>query len=179
MKTKTKIAALSGGLLIGLATLVPLTSYATDVNITATVNAAITLDTASGFTVSGNAGAVMDTGRITAIVKANTKYNIGLKTATAETAMKATGINDSIPAGTNVTANTSAWGIKAKTGPGDNDNATTYTKITASNQNLFTSTGKSADTGDTIKFAVGISTSPNITAGDYSISLTVTASAAS
>lgn len=182
MKTKVKAMALLGGTLAGLASMLPLTSYAianpSDVTITATVNPAISLDAASGFSVTGDAGEVMN-GIISATVKANTQHTISFKVADSRTSTAMTDPNvtgDSIPASANVVANNNAWGIKAKTGAADSANADVYTEITKNNQVLYTSTGNS-DGSTPIKFAVGISTSQSISAGSYSIDLTVTAAA--
>ncbi len=180
MKNKIKLAMLSGGVLAAIASFVPLTSYAEDVSISAVVNTSITIDAnaTSGVSVSGNAGDTMENGVITTKVTSNTKYTISLKTKTTQTAMVGANTGAEIPAGTNIAANNSAWGVKKKTGAADANNESTYTALTSTNQTFFTSVSKSADAGDTIKFPVGISTSANQTADTYSVDITITAAAA-
>lgn len=177
MKHKVRLAMVTGGALAALASLVPLTSYAEDINISATVKSSITIDAnaTSGLNVSGNAGEAMESGMITTKVTSNAKYVINLKTKTTQTAMVGANSNDTIPAGTNVTVNNSAWGVKKKTGTADSANESGYTALESTDKTFFTSTSKSADNGDTIKFPVGISTRANQTADTYSVDITITA----
>lgn len=181
MKQRAKFAVRASLAMATLASIFPLTAYAatknTNLTLTATVNPSISIDAASGFSITGEAGSVMN-GVISASVTANTKYTLGLKVkdGSASTAMVSE-VGESIPASSSVIANTSAWGVKKKTGPGDLDNATDYSEVTMLNTNFFTSTGNS-DGRTPIKFQVGISTAPNIAAGSYSVNLTLTAAPA-
>lgn len=181
MKNQVKVALLAGGILVSLASLVPLTTYAADpveatddVTITAIVNPSISIDTAEGFTVKGDSGKVLS-GNILATVKSNTKYTITIKPATSQTAMVATESSDTIPASADVRENNRAWAIKSKSSNGIDGN---YVAIdTTAGQTLFTSAGTNDGTTP-LQFAVGISTDQSITSGTYSIDLTVVAAAA-
>ena len=167
--------------MVALASIFPLTAYAatstSSVSISATVNPSISIDAASGLSLTGEAGAIMD-GVISATITANTKYTIGLKVkdGSPSTAMVSEA-GDTIPASSAIIANTNAWGVKKKTGPGDSDNADAYSEVTMTNANFFTSEGKS-DGRTPVKFQVGISTAPSISAGSYSVNLTITAAPA-
>lgn len=179
MKTSLKLAILAGGALACSGALVPLTSYAADnpstIELSAKVLPTITLDSASGFTVQGDAGAVM-IGTVSTTVTSNTRYTIGFKVADSSTTtdMTSASTSDVIPAGTNVVENNSAWGIKTKTGAGDDQNAANYTAVTKTSQTFYTSS--STANAATVNFKVGISTKKSQTAGSYSVDLTVTAS---
>lgn len=170
-KTKVMLAA---GVLAGLASLAPMTTYAVTnpatATVTAVINPHITIDAANGGSTQGDAGNVLTTS-ISATITSNAKYTIAVKTATSETAMKAEGVTEGIPASANVAKNTSAWAIKAK-----NDDGTdgAYTAMKATDTTLYTSNA-GAVSGAKTDFTVGISTAPSITAGSYSVNLVITA----
>ena len=172
---KTKAVLVAGGVLAGLASLVPMTTYAIDnpatATVTAKINPYITIDAASGGSTQGDAGKILTTS-ISATVTTNSKYTIAVKTATSETAMKAEGVTEGIPASANVAENVSAWAIKAKNADGTEDDV--YTAMKATDTTLYTSNAGAVSAAKT-DFTVGISTAPSITAGSYSVNLIITA----
>lgn len=177
MKNQVKVALLAGGVLVSLASFIPLTTYAVDnpadVTITAVVNPAITLDAAEGFSVKGDSGEIL-TGKVKATVRSNTKYTVSFKTATSETSMIAEDSPEVIPASADVRKNNDAWAIRSKLADGTDSD---YVAIDSVGKTLFTSNGTNDGTAP-LQFEVGISTHQSITAGSYSVDLTVTAAAA-
>ncbi len=181
MKNRVKAALLGGGALVGLASLVPLTTYADNpdtLTVTAIVNPVIQLDLsigAEGVNMSGEAGEVLEPGIIGAKVTANTRYNIDFKTTSSDTDMKGATSGGVIPAlkeGAEFVEGVNAWAMR-----GPNTPANTYVRIGNTGTTLFTSEG--TDDGSTIhNFEFWISTNQNLAADSYSINLTVTASPA-
>ena len=174
---KTKAVLVAGGVLAGLASLVPMTTYAVtnpaSATVTAIINPHISIDAVAGNGdegVKGDAGSILETS-ISATITSNAKYTIAVKTATSETAMKAEGVTEGIPASANVAKNVSAWAIKEKNADGT-DGA--YVQMKATDTTLYTSNAGAVSSKQTV-FAVGISTAPSITAGKYSVALTITA----
>lgn len=180
MKTKTKAAVLVTGLIAGVGAAIPFSAYAVgettkSTNIGVTVSPSITIDAATGSTVTADTG--ITEGDINVRITANKKYKIQLSATTAaDVNMHATGITETIPATNTVVAGTSGWGIKKKTTAGSSTDATSYSAITTTPQDFYTSTaGTGASSAESI-FKFGVAVSPSLPAGTYVSNITVTAS---
>ena len=168
-----KALVATGLLAAALVTLLPLSSYAADsATTTVTVNVAkvIRLDAASGGDTIDLVANQVSTGNISAKVYSTMPYTISLSAASAaKTALQhATSPDYSIPASSNVTAGTNAWGIKKS---GD----TGYTAISTTPTVFYTGTAATPAVGTTTNFEVGISLGGNLAAGTYSTDVTVLA----
>lgn len=181
MKNRVKFALVAGGVLAGLASFVPLTTYAECENkgengscsltVTAIVSPSMTLDLVTGkdgVNMTGSAGEILTPGKIGAKVTSNTKYHINFKTKTNETAMIGTNGNaKSIQASTDIRAGNDAWAMRRSS-------TEAWQAITAEGVNLYTSEGTDDGTTEHL-FDFGISTSQSLPADTYSVDLVVTA----
>ena len=179
MKKTTKLGIIAGGLVVGLSSLAPLTTYAATgtSTVTVTVDPTITLDSVTNASVTAKPTTVEET-TFSAKVITNKKYTISL-TAT-NPALSASGITDTIPAASTLTAGTNGWGVKKK-GSNTTSNTTddsAYSAITSTlnaNSVFYTAASGTVAAGVTTTFTGGVAVSPTITAGSYSTQLTVTA----
>lgn len=181
MEGKIKKLLIASGVTIGAAVaMMPLTSYASYKELTATPPSAggstnvsvnikdyISLDAASAddtIFVSSNA---VGTGKISASVSSVRDYTISLKAKSNPSLVNADKTY-SISAGTNVQAGRTAWGIKKQ-------NASTYSALSTTSQIYYTGAG--AGEGNSIKtdFEVGVSVDANVPSGDYSTEIEVLA----
>lgn len=180
MKNQVKLGLVAGGILAGIASLAPLTTYAatTDTKtstVTVTVSPVLTLDSATNASLTADSARVVDT-TFSAKVTANKGYTISLHTPTS-TALKSTttGVTDTIPTAAALTAGTNGWGIKKKSADNSTTDATGYTALTTSPVQFYKATSGTAAAGATTTFTVGVAIAPTLTAGSYTTNLTVTA----
>lgn len=127
----------------------------------------ISLDAASaGDTIPVTATEVGE-GKITATVSSTADYTISLSAANPNL-VKSDDSTKVIPAGTNVTAGNSAWGVQK-------DGETTYTALTPTAVQFYEGTGQSGATPVTTEFKVGVSVDATVPEGLYSTEVTVLA----
>lgn len=178
MEKIVKKLFIAGSLLVGAAvSFMSLTTYAVSAEGSAATNGvssnttfSLKVDnvlTLSNVTANVNIAAsptAIKTGTLSATVTSNGKYNLSL--SAADTLKSSAG--DSIPAVAPV-AQQNGWGIRLGT-------SGSYSVINNTAKTLFTST-TSAPSGTATAFEVGVSVAPSLPAGDYSTTVTVTASA--
>lgn len=175
-----KLLVVSGVIASAAVALVPMTSYASYKELTATppstagstkvsvnINDYISLDAASaGDTILVSSNEV-GTGKISASVSSTRDYTISLKAKTNPSLVN-TDQTYSISAGSNVQAGRTAWGIKKQ-------NASTYSALSTTSQIFYTGTGTGEDNSIQTDFEVGVSVDENVPSGDYSTEIEVLA----
>lgn len=180
MKTKTKAAVLATGLIASVGVLLPLSAHAVgettkNTSVSVTVNPSISIDAATGDTVTADTG--VQKGNINVTITANKAYTIKLSATTAaDVNMHAEGITETIPTTSNVVAGTNGWGIKKKPTAGSATDATTYSAITTTPTTFYTSTAGTGSSNVKSVFEFGVAVSPSLPAGTYVSNITVTAS---
>ncbi len=128
------------------------------------------------------------TGLVTGI-QSSVPYQISIS-SDSPSLVHETNTAETIPASTNVQAGTRAWAIRKNvlksgstgtTGPSDYDVAEAWTAVTSSPEVFQTGPATRDVTEDfvQVRFAVGISTNGNLTPGNYSGDVTITAAAQS
>ncbi len=127
----------------------------------------ISLDAASaGDTIDVSADAP-GKGKITATVSSTADYTISLSAANPNL-VKTDDTSKTIPAGTNIAVNNSAWGVK-KYGASD------YTALTTSPIQFYEGTAATGAAPQTTEFEVGVSVDASVPVGTYSTEVTVLA----
>lgn len=179
MKTNTKAAVLAAGLIAGVSAALPLSAYAVSATpqptVSVTVNPTISIDAATGGSVTADNS--IKPGNINVTITANKAYKIQLSATTAaDVNLHVDGITENIPATNNVVAGTSGWGIKKKPTTGSDTNASTYSAITTSPVDFYTSSAGTGNGSVTSTFEFGVAVSPSLPAGTYTSNITVTAS---
>ena len=111
-------------------------------------------------------------GEISATISANTTYAIQLSASKTSLTNSASSdgptSTNSIPASSNVTPKTNAWGIL-------NQDNSTYSAITTNPTTYYNTESTNEDSSRTHTFTLGVSVSPTLPAGEYSTTVTITA----
>lgn len=181
MERKIKqLLLVTGSVLSAAVALVPMSSYAaysdfdqspdTSGNTAVKVNVlnSISLDAASAGSTVNVSPETVGTGTISASVSSTAAYTISLKAVSNANLVNKSNSSATIPAGTNVRAGNSAWGIKK---PG----ASTYTALTTSSQVFYNGTGSGANNSIKTDFPVGVSVNSTVPGGTYSTEIEVLA----
>ncbi len=179
MKTNIKAMALATGLIASVGALLPLSAHAVGettktASVSVTVNPTISIDAATGGSVVADSG--IQEGNINVTITANKSYKIQLSAATAaDINMHADGITENIPSSNTVTAGTNSWGIKKKPTTGSATDATSYSAITTTPVDFYTSSAGTGTGSVESIFKFGVAVSPSLPAGTYTSNITVTA----
>lgn len=203
MERKIKTLLVATGILMGgMVALIPLTSYATNMQmgdnclqyqtgslatiegtcvnrsgqteVILNVQSLLILDAASGDTIAAK-GDETSTGTISATVRSSHDYTISLSSANP-TLTDPNNADYSIPATNNVVAGANGWGVK-KDASVKTASDTDYTAVTSSPTVFFEGDPTSLVEGGGQKtdLEVGVGVSPVLPAGTYSTTVTVTA----
>ena len=132
----------------------------------------LSIDAVSGMEEEVDSTSVAN-GTITTTIAANTNYKVLLSAEKTSLTSANTANTAEIPASTNVSAGTNAWGIR-------NSDNTTYSAITAEEKEYYNTTAPSTNPaipGTVHIFNIGISVSPSLPADTYSTDVTITAAA--
>lgn len=176
MKTKTAAIMLSTGLIAGVGALLPFSAYAAGETtptkaVSVTVSPTISIDAANGGSVTASTG--IQEGTIDVTIRSNSSYKIQL--SAANPALSASGITETIPSTSSVTAGTSGWGVKKKSAANSATDATTYSQITTTPTDFYTATSGTGNGTTMSTFKFGVAVSPSLPAGTYTTNITITA----
>ncbi len=143
-----------------------------DSTVSVTVPKVLTIDAVSkALTLEANPNQIIE-GNISAAISANTTYAVQLSASKTSLTNSASSeeptSTNSIPASSNVTPKTNAWGIL-------NQDNSTYSAITSAPTTYHNAETTNENSSKTHTFTLGVSVSPTLPAGEYSTTVTITA----